>query len=341
MLARGAHELGPDRRAAAWRLLRAGPLARRALRVALRPAWQTARNGLALVLIFAACAAGVLLLTPLHTTAAVGDPGANLYRLVWDYDRVGFGPDVGRNGHTPAKALRNLRSDLAIWSSDLFGWQIHPAAHAWLQTHTGWWLGPGLSLLFPLLGLIAAGRRRWTWLLAGITGGLVSVQFFYWAGSQAAYSTRYYAEAVPALALMSGAGLAALACEAGKSRGARPIVAGLLAAAILASLIGFTPARLASLWRFNNVGQDKIAALDALRNGRPALILVTGEESRSWRDWGTYMALTSPYLERGGDVVAARYTGRAVDWEAIMVRFPGWQVLELPPDGTLRVAPAP
>jgi hypothetical protein len=116
----------------------------------------------------------------------------------------------------------------------------------------------------------------------------------------------------------------------------RPLRAAGYAALLLAvalSLSTYTPALLARLWRFNNVGQDKIAALDALRDGRPVLLLVTGADQRSWRDWGTYMALTSPYLD--SDVVAARERGREGELESLLARFAGRQVLILTPAGTL------
>ncbi len=283
-------------------------------------------------LAFAVAAGVVSALTPIYNQAAVGDPLGNLYTLVWEYDRLGFGPCCGRTGHTPEKALRNLRFDLALWSSDLFGWQMSEATHGWLQTHTGWWLGQGLSWAWLPVGLAAARRKRWAWLLAGMFAGLVGVHLLYWIGAQT-YSARYYSEAIPALALLSAAGVTAAA-----RRASRLGVYVLLSAMVTASLFAYTPERLAALWRFNNVGGHHIEALEALRDGRPALILVTGKAQRSWRDWGTFMALTSPYLD--SELVAARDHGLEGEREAILERFPGRQVLYLLPDGTLQAGEA-
>ncbi len=61
--------------------------------------------------------------------------------------------------------------------------------------------------------------------------------------------------------------------------------------------------------------------------------MVAGQDQRSWRDWGTYMALTSPYLD--SDVVAARERGREGELEALLARFAGRQILVLTPEGML------
>ncbi len=332
IILRGAWRLAS--RADNWRYLgqitRTGGVARRIVRSGIVLWWrgQAQRVGLAAALLLTAGA--VSLLTPLYNHAATGDPGANLYTLVWAYDTIGFGPEHGRSGHTPEKALRNMQRDLALWSSDLFGWQMDAALHTRLVESTGWWLGQGLSWLLIPLGLAVGRRKPWSWLLLGTFLGLVGVHLLYWIGAQV-YSARYYAEAVPALALLSAVGITAAA-----RRFNRLSVVIILSVAFIASLYAYTPARLADLWRFNNVGADRIAALGALRDGRPVLILVTGEGRRSWRDWGTYMALTSPYLN--SDVVAARDHGYQDEREAILARFPDRQVLYLPPDGILRSA---
>ncbi|GAB4568733.1 MAG: hypothetical protein Kow0077_00090 [Anaerolineae bacterium] len=310
------------------RVLRAGPLARRIIWSGVRLWWRGQAWKATLGLWFVAALLITTLLTPLHTYAATGNPTTNLYRLVWDYDRIGFGPEMGRGGHTLQKALINLGFDLNVWASDLFGWQIAQGAQAALVARLGVELPTGISWILPLAGLILARRKRVSWLLAGLFGGLVVVYLFYWAGSGIVYSTRYYSEAVPALALLSGAALHSVAQRFG-----RRVVWLALAVSVAASLIGYTPDRLALLWRFNDVGQDDIAALEAQRDGRPVLILVSGEGLRSWRDWGTYMALTSPYLD--SDVIAARVHNPAET--ALVVRqHPNRQILELPPDGVLR-----
>jgi len=285
------------------------------------------RRGWRPLLAFGAAAALTATMTPLFNAAATGSPTTNLYTLVWPYDQVGFGECCGRSGHTPEKGIRNTKADLALWSSDLFGWQMDADLHRSLEENAGWWLGRGVSWVLLPVGLIARRRSRWTWALLGTFAGLVGAHVFYWVGAQT-YSARYYYEALPGLALISAAGFTGLA-----RRVPRGPAYAVLAVMIAASLLGYTPARLGVLWRFNDIGQDDIAALRVLRDGRPVLILVTGEQPRSWREWGTYMALTSPYLD--SDVVAARDRGWQGEREAILARLPGRQVLYLPPDNHL------
>lgn len=63
---------------------------------------------------------------PLYQDAATGDPKLNPYTLVWSYDTVGYGPDVGRHGHNLEKGYRQTRWDLSLTAADLFGWQLEP-----------------------------------------------------------------------------------------------------------------------------------------------------------------------------------------------------------------------
>ncbi|MGB1285437.1 MAG: glycosyltransferase family 39 protein, partial [Aggregatilineales bacterium] len=51
---------------------------------------------------------------PLFNNAATGDPGQNLYELVWEYDQIGFGECCGRNGHRLEKAYIHGRYDLSV-----------------------------------------------------------------------------------------------------------------------------------------------------------------------------------------------------------------------------------
>lgn len=134
---------------------------------------------------------------PLFNWAATGNPTTNLYLLVWEYDRIGFGEagEFGPNGHNLTKGLQFARYDLSLTASDLFGWQIDAVftpetdterlevADAQscndyvpmrLQVHlrscSGYWRGLGLSWVLLLPGLLIGFRRRWAWiwLAAGV-----------------------------------------------------------------------------------------------------------------------------------------------------------------------------
>ncbi|HEX9029297.1 MAG TPA: glycosyltransferase family 39 protein, partial [Anaerolineales bacterium] len=56
--------------------------------------------------------------------AVTGNPRLNPYTLWWDYDKIGFGPGVGRitGGHSLNQALINTRASLYQGDFDLFGW---------------------------------------------------------------------------------------------------------------------------------------------------------------------------------------------------------------------------
>ena len=62
----------------------------------------------------------------LFSYVATGDASQNLYELVWEYDKIGFGECCGRNGHTLEKGFNHAGFDLTLTASDLFGWQIAP-----------------------------------------------------------------------------------------------------------------------------------------------------------------------------------------------------------------------
>lgn len=107
--------------------------------------------------------------------ATTGDISANLYTMVpgWEYDRVGFGADIGRNGHSLMKGVQFARYDLSVTAADLFGWQ----AGRWSPMQTDWvvgiapegmvadsyWPVAGLSLLILPLGIVMGLRRFWAY----------------------------------------------------------------------------------------------------------------------------------------------------------------------------------
>ena len=114
---------------------------------------------------------------PYNNYLAVGNPGKDLYTLVWSYDRVGFGSCCGRSGHTLEKGIRQAGFDLSLTAADLFGWQIGTmtqpdgaikpdlASHLLTQS-TYWykqgndWLLIGISWILLPFGLLLAYRRK-------------------------------------------------------------------------------------------------------------------------------------------------------------------------------------
>ncbi len=146
-----------------------------------------------------------------------GEVRSELYTLLWEYDKPGFGNGYGLmgGGHTLEYGWRNARDDLSIWLRDLFGWTLDPSVAKYAADNWGWGAGVGLSWVAILIGLIAGRKREWIWLFFELFVALVIVQLTYWIGSavhgSAVYSIRYYYEATGGVVLVSAFGLVALA----------------------------------------------------------------------------------------------------------------------------------
>ncbi|MCB9453791.1 MAG: glycosyltransferase family 39 protein [Anaerolineaceae bacterium] len=261
---------------------------------------------------------------PLYNQAATGNAGQNLYTLVWPYDKVGFGEDFGRRGHTLEKGLRQTGWDLSLTAADLFGWQpgtITPELQEHLRTNSDYWPVIGRSWVLLPFGLLIGWKRRWLWLLVGVMICLIGVHTAYWIGSQR-YSTRYYYEALTAAALVSALPLA----WAARHWKRWPVYLG-LTVALLYSLYAYSTPRITALYRFNEISPELIQAVEARRtDDRPILALVTGDSVR-WRAYGALMSVTSPYLD--SDIVAALDNTQPGVRDAILARFPDRQVIEL------------
>ncbi|MBC7812561.1 MAG: glycosyltransferase family 39 protein [Burkholderiales bacterium] len=270
----------------------------------------------------------IALTIPLHSYLATGNPRTNLYTLVWDYDQVGFGECCGRNGHTLEKGIRQARFDLSLMAADLFGWQLQPLTPEMithLLNEADYWPGTGLSWILLPFGLLIGIKKRWTWLLVGVTLALIGVHLAYWIGSQR-YSTRYYFEALTALTLISALPLAWLVRRLPRIAGPIVVYGGLLAALVY-GLNAYSTPRINTLYRFNRVGQELIAEVQARRfTDRPALVIINGTDVR-WRAFGSLMAVTSPYLD--SDIVAAWNYGDDALHAEIVALFPDREVIEM------------
>lgn len=187
-------------------------------------------------------------------------------------------------------------------------------------------IGLMLWLVAPLLVL----RDRvhvWTWLLISVALALIIVQLTYWIGSQR-YSTRYYFESLPALALISALPIAWLCNSQNRLRisGIRPVVYVVFAALLVYSLFFYSLPRISVLRGYNLINRQIIEAVEGRREGdSPVLVIITGDDVR-WRSYGALMAMTSPYLD--SPIVAARASA-AISRDAIIERFPGWQIIDM------------
>ena len=197
-----------------------------------------------------------------YNDATTGHPFRSAYELWWSYDRIGFGPEYGVNGHSISDAVRNTRSNLGDLSEVLFGWPER------------------LSLLPVLLAAGAAGWRirrggfsRGTTadlLLAGMVIGLVGIHLLYWTPGKM-YGPRYYFEVIGALSLLGSRGIiwlwdtaAGLLQELGlASRWPRLAIPAAVAALVAYNLFVTLPAEADRFRDWNGVHREDIEALQS------------------------------------------------------------------------------
>ncbi|NDJ54717.1 MAG: phospholipid carrier-dependent glycosyltransferase [Chloroflexi bacterium] len=237
---------------------------------------------------------------PLYLTIVTGSPNTNLYTMIWEYDRIGFGPDIGRSGHTLEQALTTAGLDLGLWASELFG-----------LPHTSW--------LILLVGLVALWRRSSNverlqhvslLVLPFIT--LVGVHLAYWVGAQV-YGPRYYYEAHSSLAIIGALGLVGLGQllakviqrvrpmeEAARERlrAALPFV--LCGLVLLVNLTTYLPGRLDDWHGLYGIVRAPIDQLETLRQSDELLVLVRGGR---WFQYAALFSLNSPWFD--GEVIVA------------------------------------
>jgi len=266
------------------------------------------------LLVFALLAAVLAGFIFIWQFAVTGDPLLNPYTLWWKYDKVGFGPGVGRmeSGHTLHQARINTKHSLWVGWHDYFGW----GAYSWL------------FLPFGVLALL--WKRRWK-ALSGLTvfPSLVLVYLAYWIGSSL-FGPRYYYEGLFSLTIASAAGIAWLAgwpLLPGEAwprypgwRRFRTLGTTALCAVLLSTnLIFYTPLRLKSMQGLYTITRSRLEPFltSQAQEVTPALIIV---HPSKWMEYGALLELSNPYLNTpflfvisvGADTdqaVAAQYAG--------------------------------
>jgi hypothetical protein len=283
---------------------------------------------------------------PLYNLAAVGDPSANLYTLVWEYDRVGFGEGYGRNNHSIERALKNTRFDMPMYAADLFGWQlgaVTPSVQNYLRVANSYYPVFGISWILLPFGLWLGRRNRWAWIALAVATSLVVVHFLYWIGAQV-YSTRYYYESLACLAILTAIPIATLIERAGrfvsKDHAAANVARGigwtLLLFVLLHTLYNYSTPRIDALYRYNEINSDILRDVAARRDGRPVLVLVygdaTGDNRVRWRAIGELMAVTSPFLD--SEIIGARAYNEEMAAQ-LRAQFPNHQIIEMDAVGNI------
>ncbi len=240
---------------------------------------------------FALIAATMAALLFVWQAAVTGDPFLNPYTLWWEYDKVGFGPGYGRaeGGHSLHMAWVNLKYSLLFGRHDLFGW----GQFSWV--------------LIPLgVGMVIC-RRRWVSLPALLVlPALLFVYLFYWIGS-ALFGPRYYFEGLYCAVLLSALGFAALAGlpalpqevyhpQVGWQKARRLAATAMLALAIAANLLFYTPLRLGGMVGLYGVSASRLHPFltEQAQALTPALVIVHPDR---WTEYGALLELSSPFLD--------------------------------------------
>lgn len=262
--------------------------------------------------------------------ALTGNPFLNPYTLWWPYDRIGFGPGIGRHpdGHQLAHAWTNTRFSLRAGSSDLFGWAR-------------------VSWLFMPFGLVALRKKPLTWPITGIAVGLILAYMLYWIGAWV-LGPRYYYEGIISATLLTSAGFLWLAGKLPDITwkfSARllsfmrfGVVSALFIGLILANLRFYLPQRLGSLQGLYGAYRSQLTPFlsPQAREFTPALVIVHWRDS--WREYGTLSLLSSPYMDSPFLFTISR--GKETD-ETLASQFPQRKIWHYYSDTPYRLYTAP
>jgi hypothetical protein len=214
-------------------------------------------------------------LLPLWQYLLTGNPLQNLYALWWNYDRIGFGNNIGTElgGYNNFYWIfNNLGINLIDASTVLFGWKY-------------------ISWLFIPFGLWDMRRNKSIEPVIGILAGLILAYTLYWFGS-----VRYYYEGLLLSGcLLSAGGISWLIARSQKF-GVWQIFISLITLVLIGyNLITFLPAQLntlKNLYGINRAQQVPFTIAKALAQN-PALVIV---HTNNWTDCAGLLPLQDPWL---------------------------------------------
>jgi len=233
----------------------------------------------------------IAVLNPLYWWAITGDPAFNAYLLVWPYDRVGFGPDIGPWGYGLATVVLNTRLKLQMLGTHLFGWPT--------------WT----NIIFLPIPFVTRRANRWDWLLLGTIGGLVFVHIFYWAfGGADGGLPRYYYDALPAFLLLTVRGIQICFQYLYRWQWGRFQTSWLLVT-LLVGLVAYNlfwnlPPLLAAQKVKYNISPAPLQVVEQADLAQPALVIV--KNATDWNNFAVPFSANNPVLD--GPVVYA------IDW---------------------------
>ncbi len=272
------------------------------------------------------------------------------YELWWPFDRLGFGPDIGVNGHDLDDGLRNTKVNATALASFLFGWpgrfSLVPACVA-----------VGVSLITVLARrfrkratrsaapqMDQLSREAWDLILASVALSLVAIHILYWTPGQM-YGPRYFMETIGPLVMLSARGIMrvsdtlALLLERRAPRVGYPHVAGnatmLLVVLALTSYTytRWVPQEFERFRDWNAINGDGVAVVQAAGLDN-ALVFVDRD---SWVDYAPFFAQNVPALD--SEIVYASDRG-PVENRVLMELYPAREFYRYA-NGQLSPLPAP
>lgn len=244
-----------------------------------------------------------------YNVLTTGSAFHTAYELWWPFDRLGFGPEIGVNGHDLDDGLRNTRVNSNALATFLFGWpgrlSLAPAVIAVV-----------LSLV-ALLGRLYRKRTQptiprksetspeaWDLILASVVLSLVAIHILYWTPGQM-YGPRYYMEAIGPLVILSARGFMQIAATISVTltklapRVRYPIAIGqaaMLALVVVLTVYAFTqtvPGRFDEFREWNDINGEGVAVVEAAQLDN-ALVFVARS---SWVDYAPFFAQNVPALD--------------------------------------------
>ena len=262
-----------------------------------------------------------------------GSPFRTAYELWWPFDHIGFGPEVGINGHDLNDGIRNTRINSNSLASYLFGWPGRSSLVSALAVVIASLGTVGLRAFQRLRGTLRSpmgstlSLEGWDLMLAGVVLGVMLVHVFYWTPGQM-YGPRYYMEAVGPLVILTARCVERLALALAvllsaflprvrESTAAAYTLAGIVLFGLtLYAHLSWAPQEFDRFRGWNGITGNDLAVVETYDLSN-AVVLVQRD---SWTDYAPFFTRNSPSLD--GDVVYASNRG-SVENQLLMSAYPG------------------
>ena len=244
-------------------------------------------------------------LIPLYNFITTGDPFLNTYTLIWEYDRVGIGPEYGPSGYTLEKLWINFKGDFQDLQSFNLGWPVIG--------------GISVSAIFLLLGILLPRRRKLDAALLIPACTLIIAYRAYWASSGGMFGPRYYAEALPFLWILAARGVLKFAQF--------PVNKWIIRAALLVftmwNIIMVTKPAFENARDLYNINRDFVRLVEKA-GVQHAIVFVTSDY---WTDYAS-LAWNNPARLEKAEIIYARDIGSKTNG-VIIEAFPGRNIYHL------------